>query len=153
MHVPSLVKIPWQLLKLSSVNKNIGMSLADNSVKIWRYLPISNPKPDLNNINAHTKFGENPLKFTQVIIWKRKLGLVEQVTPSKFEKICQSSIPNQISTISMHIPSLVKIHWCLLKLSSWNEIRTDGHTTDGWMDGHTDVQSETIIPRHWLWKI
>ena len=43
-------------------------SLVDNSLKIWRNLPISNPKPDLHNINAHTKFGENPLMFTQVII-------------------------------------------------------------------------------------
>ena len=34
----------------------------------WQNLPISNPKPDLQNINAHTKFGGNPLKFTQVII-------------------------------------------------------------------------------------
>ena len=39
---------------------------------IDNYLPNSNPKPDLHNINAHTKFGrENPLMFTQVIIWKR----------------------------------------------------------------------------------
>ena len=45
------------------------MSWPDNSVK---NLPISNPKPDLHNINAHTKFGENPLTFTQVIVWKRK---------------------------------------------------------------------------------
>ena len=28
------------------------------------HLPISNPKPDLHNINAHTKLGENPLAFT-----------------------------------------------------------------------------------------
>ena len=35
-------------------------------------LPINNPKPDLHIINAHTEFGENPLKFTQVIIWKQK---------------------------------------------------------------------------------
>ena len=56
MHRPSLVKIHW--LKLSSGNEN--MSWADNSVKIWQNLPISNPKPDLHNINAHTKFGENP---------------------------------------------------------------------------------------------
>ena len=41
---------------------------ADNSIKIWRKLPISNPKPDLRNINAHTKFDENPLMFVQVII-------------------------------------------------------------------------------------
>ena len=51
----------------------MGMSLADNSVKITRNLPFSNPKPDIYNINAHTKFGENPLMFTQVIIRKRKM--------------------------------------------------------------------------------
>ena len=34
--------------------------------KIRRNLPISNPRPDLHNINAHTKFGENPLMFTRV---------------------------------------------------------------------------------------
>ena len=60
MHIASLDKIPCYLLKLSSGNDNMGMSWADNSVKIWRNLPISNPKPDLYNINAHTKFGENP---------------------------------------------------------------------------------------------
>ena len=51
----------------------MGVSRADNSVKNWWNLPISNPKPDLHNINAHTKFGENPLMFTQVIIRKRKM--------------------------------------------------------------------------------
>ena len=50
----------------------MGVSMADNSVKIGRILPIRNPKPDLHNINAHTKFGENPLPFTQVIIQKQK---------------------------------------------------------------------------------
>ena len=50
----------------------MGIPRADNSVKIYGNLPISNPKPDLQNINAHTKFGENPLMFTQVIIRKRK---------------------------------------------------------------------------------
>ena len=50
----------------------MGVSRADNSVKNSRNLPISNPKPDLHNINAHTKFGENPLMFTQVIIRERK---------------------------------------------------------------------------------
>ena len=35
------------------------VSQADNSVKIWWNLLISNPNPDLHNINAHTKFGEN----------------------------------------------------------------------------------------------
>ena len=45
----------------------------------------------------------------------------------------------------MHIPSLGKIRWCLLKLSSWNEKWTNGQLTDG----HTDVQRETITPRHY----
>ena len=42
--------------------------MADNAVKNLQNLPISKPKPDLPNINSHTKFGENPLIFTQVII-------------------------------------------------------------------------------------
>ena len=72
MHIASLVKIPCYLLKLSSGNENMGVSRADNSVKNWRNLPISNPKPDIHNINAHTKFGEHPLMFTQVIIRNEK---------------------------------------------------------------------------------
>ena len=64
MHIASLVKIPCYLLKLLSGKENLGV-WADNSVKIWRNLPISNPKPDIHNINAHTKFGENPLLFTR----------------------------------------------------------------------------------------
>ena len=51
--------------------QNMGLSRADNVIKIWRNSPISNPKPDLHNINTNTKFGENPLMFTQVIIWKQ----------------------------------------------------------------------------------
>ena len=37
-------------------------------------MPISNPKPDLHDISAHTKFGENPLTFTQIIVRKWKYG-------------------------------------------------------------------------------
>ena len=48
--------------------------------------------------NAHTKFGENPLMFTQVLIWKTK-----------------------------------------------NRRMTDRQMDDR----HTDVQRETIIPRHY----
>ena len=81
------------LLKLSSGNENMGVSRADNSIKVWHNLTISNPKPDLHNINAYTMFGENPLMFTQVITWKRKL--------------------------------------------------------DGQMDGHMNIQRETIISRHY----
>ena len=48
MHIASLVKRPCYLLKLSSGNENMGMFRANNSVKIGRNLPISNPKPDLH---------------------------------------------------------------------------------------------------------
>ena len=54
----------------------MGVSRADNSVRIWRNLPISNPKPDLVNVNAYSKFGENRLLFTEVIVRKRKYGRV-----------------------------------------------------------------------------
>ena len=54
----------------------MGVCWADNSVNILRNLPISNPKPDLLNVNAYSKFDENPLLFTQVIIQKRKYGRV-----------------------------------------------------------------------------
>ena len=37
----------------------MGVSRADNCVKIWRNLPISNPKPDLHNINAHLNWCSN----------------------------------------------------------------------------------------------
>ena len=75
MQITSLMKISY-LHKLSSGNENMGVSQADNSVKIWRNLPISNPKPDLLNVNAYSNFGENPLLFTQVIVWKQKYGRV-----------------------------------------------------------------------------
>ena len=52
----------------------MGVSRADYSVNILRNLPISNPKPDLLNVNAYSKFDENPLLFTHVIIRKRKYG-------------------------------------------------------------------------------
>ena len=54
----------------------MDVSRADNSVNILRNLPISNPKPDLLNVNAYSKFDENPLLFTQVIVQKRKYGCV-----------------------------------------------------------------------------
>ena len=46
------------------------MSQADNSVKNKLNLPTSNPKSDFHTINAHTKFGKNPLACTQIVMWK-----------------------------------------------------------------------------------
>ena len=65
MHISSWVKINWNLLKLLPWNKNTDMSQGDNSVKNWQNLSISSAKPDLYNIDAHIKIGENPLLFTR----------------------------------------------------------------------------------------
>ena len=54
----------------------MGVSRADNSVKMRQNLPISNSKTDLLNVNEYSKFGQNPLLFTQVIVRKRKYGCV-----------------------------------------------------------------------------
>ena len=48
---------------------------------------------------------------------------------SNTDKIYPLPIPNQISTILMHIPSLVKTHWYLLKLPPGKE----NQWTNGWM--------------------
>ena len=96
IYIPNLVKIHSYLLKLSSVNENMDMWRAGNSIKNWWNLVISNPKPDLHNINAHT--------------------------------------------------NLVKIHWCLHKLSSWKEIYrwTEGHMTDG----RTEKWTSNVKPQY-----
>ena len=61
MHIPSLVKIHWNLLKLLSGNENMDEWQAKNLCQKLKNLPISDPKPYLHNISAHTKYGQNPL--------------------------------------------------------------------------------------------
>ena len=53
----------------------MGVSRADNSVKIQRKLPISNPKPDLLIVNAYSKFDENPLLFTKLSSGNENMGV------------------------------------------------------------------------------
>ena len=57
MHIPSLAKTDWYLFKLFFRNENTGMSQADNSLKNWRNLPISNPKLRGNNLRHSTDIG------------------------------------------------------------------------------------------------
>ena len=66
MHISSLMKTDRYLLMFLSETK-IWMCGRKITVKNWWNLPISNPKPDLHNINAKTKFSDNPLLFTEVI--------------------------------------------------------------------------------------
>ena len=105
------------------------MSQADNSAKNWQNLPMSNSKPNLHNTNAHIKFGENHWDLL-VIVLKIKYRCVVGRSLPKIDEICPSLIPNQISTISMHISSLVKIQWYLLKFCLEMKIqKCDGHIT------------------------
>ena len=63
------------------------MLLTDISVKDWRNLPINNPKSELHNSDAYTKFGENPSIFTQVIIRKQKYGQTDGHTTDRLMDI------------------------------------------------------------------
>ena len=64
-----------------------------------------------------------------------------QIPPSKIDEICPLAIPNQISLISMHVPSLVKILWHLLKLLS----RTENM---GMSQAHKSLQSQIRFPQY-----
>ena len=148
MHIPSLVKTPWQLLKLLSRNENMGVSWADNSVKIWQNLSISNPKPDLYNINAHTKFGENPLTFTQFFIRKRKLGVSQADNSLKIWRNLPISNPKtDLHNINAHT-KFGENPLMFTQVIIWTQ-NTDGQTYGGWADRHTDIQHETILPSHY----
>ena len=65
--MPIYGKNNLHLLKSSSANESMDVWREDNCQKLTK-MHISNPKPDLHNINAHTKFGQNPLGVLQVII-------------------------------------------------------------------------------------
>ena len=95
MHIPSLEEICWHLLK-SSGNEKKQIGQADNSVKNWWNLSISNPKPDLHNINGHAKFGENLLTFTQDIIQKQNTDWQTEVrtTDGRMERQMETRMSN-----------------------------------------------------------
>ena len=94
------------VLKIIALKWKYGMPQADNSVKNWLNLPISNPKPDLYSSNAHTKFGVSPLNIYASYCQETKImTCCGQITLSKFDKICPLAIPNRISRTSMHTPS------------------------------------------------
>ena len=124
------------------------MSRAGNSVKHWRNLPISNPKPDFLPYQCMCQVWLKSLDIYSSYRPGTKIWTcLGQITLSKFDKICLLAIQHQISAISMHIPNL----WKSTDVYSNYHLETKyGQTydwlTDGW---HTDIQRETIIPRHY----
>ena len=82
---------------------------------------LSNAKAD-HNINAHIKFGENPLRLYSSHCPESKIWMsCGKITPSKKDEILPLAIPKQMSTISMRTPSLAKIHCYLVNVSSRNK--------------------------------
>ena len=74
-------------------------------------MPISNSKPDLHNINAQTKFGENPLMFTLSYhseIKKKTHGQTDGHTDDQRETIitrhyCVAGYKNTEKSYNMYI--------------------------------------------------
>ena len=125
------------------LNRRVFVMRTDNSVKNWRNLPISNPRPDPHNITAHTKFGENHWYLLKLSSGNENMTMSRADNTVRIDKICPLAMPNQISKISVHSPSFVKIHWYIHMLSSRRKYgRTDVITTDGRTDGHTDNQRD-----------
>ena len=108
------------------------MLWADNSVKHWQNLPISNPRTYLHNINAHTKFSENPLMFTQVIIQKRNTDRLP-LTDRQMEGHTYGHTDVQHETIISHhyrvaaIKSIDIISWLVGSLSLTLSEYYEGH--------------------------
>ena len=68
-------KTKKQKNKKQKTNDNTPPS-CHGEITNWRNVANSNPNPGLYTVNAHIKFGKNPLRFTQVIVLKRTYGCV-----------------------------------------------------------------------------
>ena len=80
------------LLKLLFSNENTDVSRADNSIKNWWNLPISNPKPDLHNINAHTKFGKKSIDIYWSYHLETKIQMYDRQMEVHTDNQCESII-------------------------------------------------------------
>ena len=72
MHMLNLLKIYSFVLKILRGNEILMSTKSHNSVMNRRKLTHSNPRLDFVNINANAKFGQDPSKVSQDIVWKQK---------------------------------------------------------------------------------
>ena len=115
----SLQSLPITFLGIS---RFLRPCLGHSMIKNWWNLPISNPQPDLHNINAHTKFDENPLIFTE-LSGNENTGM---------------SRPDNFAYLQSQIRS--PQHQCIYQI--WRKAidiyssyeNKDGQTYDRWMD-------------------
>ena len=66
---------------------------------------MSNSKADLYNINAHIKFGENPLSFTHVIVLKVKYVLRADNSVKNGRNLPISNPKEDVHNINTHTKS------------------------------------------------
>ena len=83
--------------------------------------PVTKATGHLHLTQPPPNFGENSLIYSGYCPETKMWMCCGQMILSKIDEICALAIPKQISTISMQIPSLIKIHCYSLKLSSGNE--------------------------------
>ena len=107
-------------------------------IESWRNLPISNPKPGLQNINSHIKISENRLILLKLSSGNENTDLWWAEQSAKTDEICPMTIPNHSPLIYTCTSHLNKIHHKLFKLESGNQALTDGRT----------LEVENIIPNH-----
>ena len=147
MHVPSLVKIPRHLLKLLSRNENMGVSLADNSVKICPYA-IPN---QISTISMHIP---SLVKFNDVKLSSENenMGVSRTDNSIKIWRNLPISNPKpDLHNINAHTKfgenPLMFTQFIVQKRKM--DGRMDVRLTDGRTDRHKGIQRETIIPRHY----
>ena len=100
-------------MKIQTCGRQIILSKNDKNC------PIAIPN---HNINAHTKFGENPLIFTRVSFWNKNTDVF--------------TIPNHSPLIYTCTKNLNKICQKLFRLESRNQALTE--TLSDWRrDGHS----------------
>ena len=134
MHIPSLVKIHGYLLSYCPEIK-ILMGHRQIIKKLMKLTHLLSQTRSLQYQCTHQVWWKSIDIYWSYHPETKNQTCRGQITLSNIDEICPLAIPDQISTISMHIPSLVKIHW-----HSFTEmkIQTDGRLMDD--------QLETTIP-------
>ena len=84
MCIQNLVRFCQFVLELLIGNKILTSIKGRNSAKILQTMTGNNPKPDLVNVDVHTKFGQILSIRSQDIERKRICDMTRENTPSKF---------------------------------------------------------------------
>ena len=116
-----------------SLNVNFNESLTNDVVSFEQL------GPDFHNINAHTKFGKNPLIFTHYCLELKIRMCGGQITLPKIDKICPLAIQSQISTCTKYnINAHTKFGENPLTFTQVIILKqnTDGQQMEGWAYGH-----------------